>query len=98
MVKGVMVLMKGVQIGTLYKFLGAESIQTNFDLTRAKSIQTNLTIHHKFDLTVLWPEMMGHIGGKGLRAMYNKGIVEYFLECNLEVEFVNIVYMENKVK
>jgi hypothetical protein len=30
---------------------------------------------------------MRHIGEKGLRTMHNKGIVEYFPECNLEVDF-----------
>jgi hypothetical protein len=40
---------------------------------------------------------MGHIGEKGLRAMHNKGMVEGFPNCNLEVIFVNIAYMENKI-
>jgi hypothetical protein len=36
---------------------------------------------------MLWHERMGHIGEKILQAMRNKGMVEYFLECNLEVDF-----------
>jgi hypothetical protein len=36
---------------------------------------------------MLWHERMGHIGEKGLRAMHNKGMVEDFPECNLEVDF-----------
>jgi hypothetical protein len=36
---------------------------------------------------MLWHERMGHIGEKGLRAMHNKGMVEDFPECNLEVNF-----------
>jgi 5'-3' exoribonuclease 2 len=30
---------------------------------------------------------MGHIGEKRLRAMHNKGMVEGFLDCNLEFDF-----------
>jgi hypothetical protein len=36
---------------------------------------------------MLWKERMGHIGEKGIRAMHNKGMVEDFPECNLEVDF-----------
>jgi hypothetical protein len=36
---------------------------------------------------MLWHERMGHIREKGLRAMHNKGMLEYFFECNLEVDF-----------
>jgi hypothetical protein len=36
---------------------------------------------------MLWHERMGHIGEKGLRAMHNKGMVEDFPTCNLEVNF-----------
>ena len=36
---------------------------------------------------MIWHERMGHIGENRLRAMHNKGMVEYFLECNLEVDF-----------
>jgi hypothetical protein len=111
MVRGVMVLMKGVQIGTLYKLLGnvdstgcnnivVPEVDSNFDSThstQAESIQTDSTSLRQVDPTMLWHERMGHIGEKGLRAMHNKGMVEDFPECNLEVNFVNIVYMENKV-
>ena len=92
MVVGAILLMKGVQIGTLYKLLGnvdqtrcnniivpkVDLNSTRLDSTWAESIQTNLTSHHKFNLAMLWHERMGHIGEKGLRAMHNKGMVEEF--------------------
>jgi hypothetical protein len=59
-------------------------------LTRLRiksTLETDLTSHYKFDPTVLWNKRMGHIGEKGLRSMHKKGMVEYFPECNLEVEF-----------
>jgi hypothetical protein len=76
MVRGVMVLMKGVRIGNLYKLLGSvdsygcnniivpkvELNLTRLDSTRAGSIKTKSKSHHKFDPTMLWHERMGHIG------------------------------------
>jgi hypothetical protein len=42
---------------------------------------------------MLWNKRMGHIGEKGLQSMHNKGMVEEFLECNLEVKFCeNCIY------
>jgi hypothetical protein len=90
MVRGSMVLMKGVQIGTRYKLLGNVDLNgcnnivslefdltsTQLDLNRDELVQTNSTRHDKIDLTMLWNESMRHIGEKGLRAMHNKGMVE----------------------
>jgi hypothetical protein len=94
MVISAMVLMKEVQIGTLYKLLGSVDstrckniVVLEVDSNRVESIQTDLENHHKVNPTMLWHERMGHIGGKGLRAMHNKGMVEDFPECNLEVDF-----------
>jgi hypothetical protein len=107
MVRGAMVLMKGVRIGTLYNFLGSvNSIGCNniivpevdltsnrLHLTRDESIQPDSTSHHKVYLTMLWHERMEKIGEKGLRDMHNKGMVEDFPECNLEVDFCeNCIY------
>ena len=78
MVKGVMVLMKGVHIGTLYKILGNVNStrcnniispevnlnSTQHDLTRAKSVQTDSIRYDKINPTMLWHERMGHIGEK----------------------------------
>jgi hypothetical protein len=71
MVRGAMVLMKGVRIRTLYKFLGSVNSTgyNNIDVlevesTRAESIQTDSTSHHKVDSTMLWHKRIGHIGEK----------------------------------
>jgi hypothetical protein len=101
MVRGAMVLMKGVWIGTLYNLLGTVNstgcnniivpkvnlTSTQLDPTRAKLVQTESTRHDKVDPTMLWHERMGHIGEKGLRAMHIKGMVEGFYEFGLEVDF-----------
>jgi hypothetical protein len=80
MVRGVMVLMKGVRIGTRYKLLGSveligcnnivssevDSNLTQLNPTQAVSVQNNSTRHDKIDPTRLWNNKMGHIGEKGL--------------------------------
>jgi hypothetical protein len=67
MVRGVMVLMKGVHIGTLYKLLGSfdstvcnniivpevDSTSNRIDSNQVDSIQTDLKSHHKADPTML---------------------------------------------
>jgi hypothetical protein len=69
---------------------------TRLDLTRVDLIQTDSTIHHKFNLTMLWNERMGNIGEKGLQYMHNKDMVNIFLNVIYKLTFVNILYMENK--
>jgi hypothetical protein len=80
MVRGVMVLMKGVQIGTIYKLLEnvdstgcnniiapeVESTSTQIDQTLTELVQTDWKRHDKINPTMLWHERMGHIGEKGL--------------------------------
>jgi hypothetical protein len=68
--------------------------------TCAESIQIDSTSHHKFNPTMLWHERMGYIGEKGLRAMHNKGMVEDFPACNLEVDFYEhcIYGKQNRVR
>jgi hypothetical protein len=87
MVRGAMVLMRGVRIGTLYNLLGnvdstgcnnivapeinsnvtrLNSISTQIDSTRDKSVQIDSTIHDELDPNMLWYKRMGHIGEKRL--------------------------------
>jgi hypothetical protein len=47
---------------------------------------------------MLWHERMGHIGGKGLRDMHKKGMVKYFTECNLEVNFFEHCIYGNQIQ
>lgn len=46
--------------------------------------------------TMLWCQILGHISEKGLRDLKNKILVEGIDDCNLEFNFVNIVFMVNK--
>jgi hypothetical protein len=72
-VRGVMVLMKGVWIGSLYNILGNfdstrcnKIISLEVDSTRDESVQNDSTRHSKIDPTMLWNERMAHIGEKVL--------------------------------
>jgi hypothetical protein len=67
--------------------LRINSTLTELDPTHPDLIQTELTRHDKINPIMLWHERMGHIGEKGIQAMHNKGMVEGFLECGLEVYF-----------
>jgi hypothetical protein len=60
---------------------------TRLDSYRVESIQTDLKSIYQVNPTMLWHKRMGHIGEKGLQAMHNKGMVEGFPKCKLEVDF-----------
>jgi len=111
MVRGWMVLMKGVQIGNIYKLLGnfnstgcnniispeVESNSTQLDLTQVESVQTDSTRHDKIDPTRLSHERMAHIGEKYFELCTTKGCSKGFLNVVYRLTFFNIAYMENKV-
>ena len=48
--------------------------------------------------TMLWHQRLEHIGEKGLRALQGKGMVEGMTDCTLDLIYVNIAYMENKIE
>ena len=96
MVRGAMVLMRGVWCGTLYKLLG--STYTNgcnsFFVPEQinKEDKTNTVPGKK---TVLWHQRLGHIGEKGLRTLHNKGMVEGMSNFTLDFDFCeHLIYGE----
>jgi hypothetical protein len=88
MVRGVMVLIRGVRCGTLYKLLGRT--YTNgcnsyvFPEKRNEGDKTNTIPKKK---TMLWHQILGHIGEKGLRTLHGKGMVEGVYNCTLDFDF-----------
>jgi hypothetical protein len=83
MVRGEMVLMRGVQCGPLYKLLG--STYANGCNSFVVPEQTN-----KEDKTNTIPgrkTMLWHIGEKGLRTAHDKGMVEGMSNCTLDFDF-----------
>jgi hypothetical protein len=75
MVRGAMVLMRGVHYGTLYNLLGNN--YTNgcniyvVPKQRNEGDKTNIVPENK---TMLWHQRLGHIGEKGLRTLHGKGM------------------------
>jgi hypothetical protein len=48
---------------------------------------------HSGDNTMLWHQILGHIGEKGLQLLQGKGMVEGMFGCAWILISVNIVYM-----
>jgi hypothetical protein len=88
MVRGAMVLIRGVRCGTLYKLLGStytNGCNSSVVLEQTnKEDKTNIVPKKK---TMLWHQRLGHIGEKGLRTLHNKGMVEGMSNCTMDFDF-----------
>ena len=88
MVRGEMVLMRGVQCGTLYKLLvihytnGCNSYVVPEQ--KNKEDKTNTIPGKK---TMMWHQRLGHIGEKGLQTLHSKGMVEGMANFTLDFDF-----------
>jgi hypothetical protein len=84
MVRGEMVLMRGVRCGTLYKLLGSTYTNgCNSSLVpkqRNEGEKTNIVPKKK---TMLWHQRLGHIGEKGLQTLHGKGMSN----CTMDFDF-----------
>ena len=88
MVRGSMVLMRGVRYGTLYKLLGKTIIdECNNSVVLEEGGKDDKTLTTSGGKTILWHQIMGHIGEKGLRALQGKGMVEVMTDCTLDFDF-----------
>ena len=67
MVQGALVLMQGVQIGTLYQLQGSIVIDGCNNYVVPESGAKNLVVFG--EKTMLWHQRLGHIGEKGLRIL-----------------------------
>ena len=74
MVRGALVLMRGVRTGTLYKLQGS----TVIDGCNSSVVPDNGTeiLAISGEKTMLWHQRLGHIGEKGLRILHRNGMVE----------------------
>lgn len=82
MVRGAMVLMWEVQVGTLYKLprRTKTSGSVNMDVLEIDQISSCLV-----NSTVMWHQWMGHISEANICSMHNKCMVEGLLDCSLEI-------------
>jgi hypothetical protein len=88
MVRGAMVLMKGVQFGTLYKLQGntiSDGCNTSIFLDIGVEEERTHTVSG--EKVMLWHQRLGHIGEKGLRLLHSKGMVECMSNCSLDFYF-----------
>jgi hypothetical protein len=101
MVRGAMVLMRGVWCGNLYKLLGSTCTNgcNSFVVheQRSKQDKTNIVPAKK---TMLWHQRLGHIGEKDLRTLHDKGMVEGMSNCTLDFYFYehSIYGKQNRVR
>ena len=74
MVRGALVLMWGVQIGTLYKLQGIVIIDGCNRFVVLESGVENLVVSR--ENTMLWHQSLRHIGEKGLQILHGNGMVK----------------------
>jgi hypothetical protein len=88
MVQGEMVLLKGVQFGTLYKLQGSTiSDGCNSSIVPDIGVEEEITPTVSGEKVMLWHQRLGHIGEKGLRLLHGKGMVEGMSNCSLDFYF-----------
>eukprot|EP00253_Pinus_taeda_P024334 PITA_24334 len=85
MVWGALVLMHGVQIGTLYKLQGSTVVDGCNSSMVLESGAEDLVVSG--EMTMLWHQTLGHIGKKGLRILHGKGMVEGMSNISLDFDF-----------
>ena len=84
MVRGTMVLMQGIKIGTLYKLL----VKTeNGSCNQVVDPKTEEIISCIVNSIILWHRWPRQIDEKGLRAMHKKGMVEDLPDCSSKFDF-----------
>jgi len=85
MVRGALVLMQGVQNGTLYKLQGGIVVGGCNSSVVPESGAENLVVFK--ENTMIWKQRLGHIGEKGLRKLHGKGMVEGITNSSLDFDF-----------
>jgi hypothetical protein len=88
MVQGVMVLLKGVQIGSLYNLLGTiVSDWCKSSIVRVIGVEEEKTPTVSREKVMMWHQRLGHIREKGLRLLQGKGMVEGMSNFSMDFDF-----------
>ena len=94
MVQGALILMRGVWIGTLYKLLGSIFINGCNNYVVTVSGVESLAVSG--ENAMLWHQIIGHIGEKGLWILHGNGMVEGMYNFSLDFDFCeHCVYGEH---
>jgi hypothetical protein len=88
-----MVLMRGVHNGTMYKVFKSTIINGCNNFVVPKDENEEEKTHTIFgENIILWHQILGHVGEKGLQALHGKGMVEgiynFTLDFNLCEHFI----------
>jgi len=87
MVRGAMVLIKGIWFGTLYKLQGSTiSDGCNSCIVPYIGVEEERTPTVSREKVMLWHIKLGHIGEKGLRLLHGKGMVEGMSNSSLDFD------------
>jgi len=90
-----MVLMRGVHNGTLHKLLGSTiSNGCNNYVVPEGGNEEDKTLTLSGEKTMLWHQILGHIGEKGLRALHGKSMVEGMSNCTLDFDFYGLMCLD----
>eukprot|EP00253_Pinus_taeda_P017108 PITA_17108 len=95
MVRGALVLMRGVRIGTLYKLQGSTVVDGCNSSMVPENGAENLVVSG--EKTMLWHQRVGHIGEKGLRILHGKGMVEGMSNSSLDFDFCENCDMGSRI-
>jgi hypothetical protein len=97
MVRGEMVLLKGVQFGTMYKLKGRTiSDGCNSSIVPNIGFEQERTPTLSGEKVMLWHQRLGHIIEKGLRLIHGEGMVEGMSNFSLDFDFCeHCVYGKN---
>ena len=101
MVRGAMVLMRGVQCGTLHRLLVITLTNgcNNTIVPESKDEESKILDISGGD-TMLWHQRPGHIGENGLQSLQGKGTVEGMSNFNFDFDFCEhcLYGKQNRVK
>jgi hypothetical protein len=88
MVRGAMVLLRGVQFGTLYKLQGITIIDgCNSSIVPDIGVEEEINPTVSGEKVMLWHQRLGHIREKGLRLIHGKGMVEGMYNFSMDFDF-----------
>jgi hypothetical protein len=88
MVRGAMVLLKGVQFGNLYKLKGntiSDGCNSYIFLDIGDEEEKTPTVSR--EKAMLWHQRLGRIREKGLQLLHGKGMVEGLSNCSMDFDF-----------
>jgi hypothetical protein len=95
------VLLRVVQIGTLYKLLGVTiSDGCNNSIVLYMGVEEGKNSTFFGEETMLWHQRLGHIGEKGFHVLHGKGMVEGMSNFSLDFNFCEycLYGKQNRIK